>query len=82
MTQAFKVLRTDRAADKSLTVGQTIYDCRGYDYGTASDDTRFTGIKHVSMSLDPTGDYPFFTIPEADIERIETPENRDKADSS
>lgn len=63
----YKVLRTDRAANKGLTVGQFVYDCRSHDYGCASDDTRGTGIEHTSVTLDPDGGYPFFTIPVADI---------------
>ena len=43
-------------------VGTIVYDLRGYDYGLASDDTRHTGVEHVSVTLNPEGDYPSFTI--------------------
>jgi hypothetical protein len=52
-------------------VGTIVYDLRGYDYGLASDDTRFTGIVHVSVTLKPDGDYPSFTIARDSLERID-----------
>lgn len=52
-------------------VGTIVYDLRGYDYGLASDDTRFTGIKHVSVTLNENGDYPSFTICESSLEKID-----------
>lgn len=66
----YRVLRADRAADKSLAVGQAVYDCKSHDYGMASDDSRLTGIEHTSVTHKEDGDYPFFTIPVADIERV------------
>lgn len=63
----FKVLRSDRAASQ-VDVGTTVYTCKGYDYGCANEDTRRFNMEHVSVTLDPTGDYPFFTIPVADLE--------------
>jgi hypothetical protein len=66
--RAFRVLRADRAADQSLAVGDTVYSCKGWDYGCANDDTRMTGIEHTSVTFRPDGDYPFFTIPRADLE--------------
>lgn len=41
----------------------------GYDYGIADDDTRMTGIPHTSVRL-PSMD-AFFTIPTADLEKVE-----------
>ena len=37
--------------------------CKGHDYGCSNDDARFTGMDHISVTLDPMGDYPFFTVP-------------------
>jgi len=51
--------------------GAIVYDAKGYDYGLASDDTRATGKPHVSVTLEPSGDYPTFTVAVADLERIE-----------
>jgi hypothetical protein len=43
--------------------GDFVYDQIGYDYGLASDDTRWTGIEHTSVTLKENGDYPGFTVP-------------------
>lgn len=43
-------------------VGTVCYDAWVHDYGLASDDTRITGIAHVSVTLDLAGGYPTFTI--------------------
>jgi hypothetical protein len=51
--------------------GTICYRCQKYDYGCANDDTRMLGRKHVSMTLDPEGDYPFFTAAEDDLEPVE-----------
>lgn len=50
--------------------GTIVYDLRGYDYGLASDDTRITGIHHVSVTLKPDGDYPSFTIQKNSLEIV------------
>lgn len=62
-----KIIRADRAASP-CEVGQTVYSCKGYDYGCANDDSRRLNLRHVSVTLDPEGDYPFFTIPAEDLE--------------
>lgn len=67
----FRVKRADRAAENSLQVGDVVYPLRRYDYDLAHDDTRVTGIQHVSMTKDPDGNYPFFTIPWEDLESLE-----------
>ena len=53
--------------------GTIVYSLSGHDYGLAADDTRFSGIPHTSVTLDPTGDYPSFTIQTADLEEITDP---------
>lgn len=63
---SFRVVRGDRAASP-VEVGATVYRCKGWDYGCANDDTRRLGITHISVTLDPGGDYPFFTIPVEDL---------------
>lgn len=50
--------------------GTTIYKAAGYDYGCARDDWQATGIPHTSMTLEPSGDYPFFTVPDTDFEVV------------
>lgn len=58
------------AADEYTKQGGIVYQCTKHDYGCASDDTRATGFMHISVTLDPTGDYPFFTIPVRNLEQI------------
>jgi hypothetical protein len=50
--------------------GTLCYRCTKHDYGLDADDTRATGIEHWSMTLDPSGDYPFFTVPITALERV------------
>lgn len=67
MAQKFKTI-SDGLGGKAGTV---CYKLSGYDYGLASDDTRMTGIEHVSMTLDPNGGYPSFTVPLEDLEEFQ-----------
>jgi hypothetical protein len=69
---AYLVLRADRASSL-VEVGATVYRFEMPDYGCAADDTRLLGFEHVAVTFDPDGDYPFFTIPLADLEQIEAP---------
>lgn len=70
MTTAFIVKRHDRAAAEVMP-GETVYRCTGHDYGCANDDTAMTGIPHISVTKEASGDYPFFTIPLCDLEQAE-----------
>ncbi len=70
MGTAFIVKRHDRAAAE-VVPGETVYRCTGHDYGCANDDTIVTGIRHISVTKDANGEYPFFTIPEDDLEAVE-----------
>jgi hypothetical protein len=63
-------LKSDNTVNLDAKAGTIVYDCKSHDYGLADDDTRFTGIKHKSVTLDPTGDYPFFTVPVRDLEPL------------
>jgi hypothetical protein len=47
--------------------GTIVYDFKGYDYGCARDDWMESGIDHNTMTLDPEGGGPFFTVPVTDI---------------
>jgi hypothetical protein len=60
----------DSTVQQGVKAGTTVYKCAKYDYGLSSDDTCSTGVEHVSVTLDPTGDYPFFTIPLRDLEIV------------
>jgi len=63
-----RILRGDVCAN----AGDTVYLLRLSDYGSAGDDTRLTGIEHVSVTLNKDGDYPFFTVPRDHLEPITT----------
>lgn len=65
---AYTVLKSSDLEPRAKA-GTTIYKCTRPDYGVASDDTRVTGIEHVSFTLDPDGGYPFFTMPLRDVQR-------------
>lgn len=51
-------------------IGTVVYRCEKYDFGLSEDDTRAFGVTHWSMTLDPTGDYPCFTVPLNKLEEI------------
>ena len=57
-------LKADRFEHPAGTV---VYNPRYHDYGLAHDDTRATGIPHVSVTLDSDGGYPTFTVPITDL---------------
>lgn len=61
-------LKRDRLGHKKGTV---VYDCAYHDYGCANDDSRLTGIEHTSVTTDPDGGYPFFTVALYDLEKIQ-----------
>lgn len=50
----------DRFEHKAGTI---VYEQMTHDYGLARDDTRATGIRHVSVTTKPDGGYPGFTVP-------------------
>lgn len=60
-------LKRDRFQHKA---GTTVYSSKFHDYGLARDDTRITGVQHVSVTLNADGSYPFFTVPERDLVRV------------
>lgn len=67
MPQAYRV-KKDSKLEPKARAGSTIYSINGWDYGLAKDDTRMTGVEHVSVTLNSDGSSPFFTIPRADLE--------------
>lgn len=62
------ILLQDRFEHKA---GTKVYDCHGYDYGCARDDTEFTGLQHQSVTLKEDGDYPFFSVPTAHLKPLD-----------
>jgi len=61
------IMLADSAINKNVKAGDIVYDCAGHDYGVSNDDTRFTGVKHVSVTINKDGNYPFFTVPESSL---------------
>lgn len=51
-------------------INEVVYDCVLSDFGGADDDTRLLGYPHTSVTHDPNGGYPYFTIPTSDIQEI------------
>lgn len=72
MPQAF-VLLTDSKIEPAAKKGVTVYSCVKPDYGSANDDTRMTGVPHISLTLNASGDYPFFTHAFKDLEKVDKP---------
>ena len=50
-----------------------VYEFRYTDYGLANDDTRATGVEHVSVTLDAEGKWPSFTVPKSHLEPLPVP---------
>ena len=43
--------------------GSIVFTCVQPDYGMAASDSFAMGEPHIAVTLDPTGDYPFWTVP-------------------
>lgn len=69
MIKRYRMLK-DSSLEPQAAAGTVVYSCANHDYGLASDDSRLTGKPHRSVTLKSDGDYPFFTVPEEDIELI------------
>lgn len=61
----------DSKVNEKVKAGATVYDQRGYDYGLARDDTRATGVEHITVTLNADGDYPGFTVPVTALEKVQ-----------
>lgn len=61
---------TDSKLEPKATKGSIVYKCAKNDYGVSADDTRISGVQHISLSLTSDGDYPFFTHPLKDLEKV------------
>jgi len=60
---AFRLL-VDVAKAKA---GDVVYECIKPDHGAANHDSRRTGVRHLAVTLDPAGGYPFFTVARCDL---------------
>jgi hypothetical protein len=63
-------LKRDSDLEPDAKAGTIVYTLRRHDYGLAQDDERMTGFPHRSVTLDPEGDYPSFTVPCSALEKI------------
>lgn len=61
--------------------GAVVYQLRLHDYGLAHDDTLVTGIEHVSVTLNANGGYPFFTVPNTDLELVSSVQKQGESDA-
>ena len=55
---------------KPFVVGETVYELQYNDYGGAAHDTRLEGVECTSVTRDPTGNYPYQTIPKHMLKEI------------
>ncbi len=60
-------LECDRFEHKA---GTTVYEQKFHDYGLANDDSRLTGVEHVSVTLKSDGGYPGFTVPRHQLKPV------------
>jgi len=63
-------MKKDATTEPKATAGTIVYACAHHDYGLSRDDTRITGVPHISVTLNPDGYYPFFTVPEDSVEEV------------
>jgi len=69
MPQKFRI-KKDGAASNGSAAGTICYEFMGCDYGLSNDDTRALGIPHVSVTLDPAGGTPSFTVRKSALEKV------------
>lgn len=50
--------------------GTLVYEQMFHDYGLASDDTRATGVEHISVTLNSDGGYPGFTAAVSQLQAL------------
>ena len=55
---------------KTIVEGTVVYRCLRSDYGLSFLDSVSDGEPYISVTLDPNGNYPFFTIPVRLLEPI------------
>jgi hypothetical protein len=63
------ILNQDRFGHKA---GTKVYLQGLSDYGLASDDTRVSGIRHITVTLKADGGYPGFTVPVDHLTPVKT----------
>lgn len=63
---AFRLLR-DQPGEADALTGAIVYECLKDDFGAANQDSRRTGARHLAVTFDPAGGYPFFTVRKSDL---------------
>ncbi|OOG85691.1 hypothetical protein B0E42_12875 [Pseudomonas sp. A25(2017)] len=58
----YKMLQ-DSVINPDVKLGSLVYDCVEEDFGCAKAESDFTGLPHISVTLDPDGGYPCFVAP-------------------
>lgn len=53
-----------------LEAGVTLYKCKLTDYGLASQDTRQFGFQCISVTQDPNGGHPCYSVAVHDLEEV------------
>jgi hypothetical protein len=64
---AFRLLHAHPHEPAALP-GATVCECLQDDFGCANQDTCRTGRRHLTVTFDPAGGYPFFAMPAEDLE--------------
>ena len=49
--------------DPALTLGETVYEFIGHDFGCASEDSIDLGFPCIAVTRSPDGDNPFLVVP-------------------
>lgn len=70
MTKQYIINRIERCADAAVKPVERVYEFTAHDYGCSNDDTRIRGIPHITLTRNPSGGYPFFTIPLEDVTEV------------
>lgn len=68
--KCYRIL-TDSVTSLRARKDTVVYELLHHDWGAAESDTMETLMKHVAVTLDATGDYPFFTVPELYLEEVQ-----------
>lgn len=55
----------------SLLGSTTVYECLETDFGCALEESLESGVPHLSVTLEPSGEYPFFTCPMTHLREIQ-----------
>lgn len=69
MVKQYKMLESSNV-ESHATKNTIVYECIKPDYGLASDESMLMGEDCISLTLDPTGDYPFFVVPMRIVELV------------